>query len=223
MTWVVGGSALFSSTWALVHLDSFAPHIQRASDSAWQREVYQFIFAILLYLSAATISGAVFGVQVMRKRDRHDELRYTSLPIWLLITMICAVGLLTFGLWRLGTQQNRTSGMPLAAYLIPTVVGGFGVVTVLREWRYVVGPAPGDGAWLDRHVWHMCGTGVAFHTAFIVFGANRLFGFQLPGAWQLIPWVAPPIIGMSLTRRYLFILRTRTAASGLPGASAPCN
>ena len=210
VTWIVGGSALVSSIWALVHLDSFAPHTQSAPDSQWQREVYQFIFAILLYLSAATISGAVFGIQVMRKRDRHDELRQTSLPIWLSITMSCAMGLCAFGLWRLGTPQTTTTGMPKAAYLIPAVVGVFGIVTAWREWRYVCGPFPGHLAWLDRHVWHMCGTGVAFHTAFIVFGANRLFGFQLPGAWQLIPWVAPPIIGMSLTRRYLFKLKSRT-------------
>ena len=209
VTWIVGGSALVSSVWALVHLDSFAPHTQHATDAAWQRDVYQFIFAILLYLSAATISGAVFGIQAIRKRDRHDELRQTSLPIWLSITMLCATGLCVFGLCRLATRQTATFGMPQAAYLIPALVGGFGIVTVLREWRYVFGPPPGHRAWLDRHVWHMCGTGVAFHTAFIVFGANRMFGFQLPGAWQLIPWIAPPAIGMTLTRRYLRKLKTR--------------
>ncbi len=203
VTWIIGGSALISSVWALVHLDSFAPHIQHAPDSEWQREIYQFIFAILLYLSAATISGAVFGIQVVRKRDRHDELRQTSLPIWLTITMCCAMGLCTFGLWRLCTQQTATTGMPRAAFLIPALVGLFGIVTAWRELRYVYGPFPGHRARLDRHIWHMCGTGVAFHTAFIVFGANRLFGFQLPGAWQLIPWIAPPVIGMALTAQYL--------------------
>ncbi len=213
VTWIIGGSALISSVWALVHLDSFAPHIQHASDSVWQRDVYQLIFAILLYLSVATISGAVFGVQVMRKRDRHGELRHTSLPIWLSITMICAAGLLTFGLWRFSTGQTTTTGMPQAAYLIPIFVGLFGLATTLREWRYVIGASPDPRAWLDRHVWHMCGTGVAFHTAFIVFGANRLFGFQLPGAWQLIPWVAPPIIGMSLTRRYLVKLNEKSVVT----------
>ncbi|MEI8017612.1 MAG: hypothetical protein WCH39_05385 [Schlesneria sp.] len=220
VTWVVGGSALFSSAWALVHLESFAPHIQHASDSMWQREVYQFIFAILLYLSAATIPGAVFGIQVMRKRDRHDELRQTSLPIWLSITMLSALGLLAFGLWRLFTQLAIEAGMPREAYLVPAVVGGFGIITVWREWRYVFGPSPGNRNWLRRHVWHMCGTGVAFHTAFIVFGANRLFGFQLPGAWQLIPWIAPPVIGMTLTGRYLRRLKT---GSGSPSTENRLN
>ena len=210
VTWIIGGSAIFSSVWALVHLDSFAPSIHHSPDAMWQRNVYQLIFAILLYLSVATISGAVFGIQVIRKRDRHDELRQTSLPFWLSITMSCAMGVCIFGLWRLGTTQAATTGIPQAAYLIPTLVGLFGIVSTMREWRYIFGPTPGHRIWLDRHIWHMCGTGVAFHTAFIVFGANRMFGFQLPGAWQLIPWIAPPVIGMALTVRYLRQLKRVT-------------
>jgi hypothetical protein len=211
VTWIVGGSALFSSLWALVHVDSFAPELQHHTDVEQVREIYHFIFAILLYLSAATLSGAVFGVQVMRRRDRHDDLRLTCLPFWLSITASCAFVLMTFGVWHLVNTKASTGGMVREAYLIPVVVGCFGLGTVRQEWRYVFGPSQGNRAWLYRHVWHMCGTGVAFHTAFLVFGANRMFGFRLPGAWALIPWILPPVIGMSLTAEYIRQLKRKSA------------
>ena len=212
ITWIVGGTALVSSLWALVHLDSFAPIVRETAEAEWVREIYYLIFAILLYLSAATLSGAVFGVQVMRKRGQHDELRRTSLPYWLAITGLCAVGLIAFGVWRLVTTDTSHGGLRWEAYFIPVLVGSFGLGAAWHDGRYVFGPPPGPRAWLYQHVWQMCGTGVAFHTAFLVFGANRLFGFRLPGAWALIPWVAPPLIGMTLTARYVRQLR-RTPAN----------
>lgn len=205
ITWLVGGTAMLSSLWALTHLDSFAPMV-RQSEQPWVREMYYLIFAILLYLSVATVSGAVFGVQVMRTRQRHEDLRQTVLPIWLFITGLCAAGLIVFGMGRL--MINACDGsLSQAAYSIPIFVGLFGTAAAWNEWRYVFGPPPPEGAWLYQHVWQMCGTGIAFHTAFFVFGANRMFGFQLPGAWALAPWVAPPVIGLSLTSLYIRSLR----------------
>ena len=203
ITWIVGGSAMISSLWAIIHLDSFAPQIDRSNDPTGQRVIYQFIFSILLYLSAATVSGAAFGIQVVRKRNLHAGLRATSLPVWLCITAVIALYLVIFGACHLATHKSSTSGMPWEAYFVPIVVGCLGIGSIAYEWRFVFGPAPGPHTWLRQHIWHMCGTGVAFHTAFLVFGANRLFNYSLPGAWALIPWVAPPLVGMSLTARYL--------------------
>ena len=42
--------------------------------------------------------------------------------------------------------------------------------------------------WFYAHMGNMIGAGIAFHTAFAVFGAGRVFDFQLPGAWQVVPW-----------------------------------
>lgn len=206
VTWIVGGSALISSAWALLHLESFAPSLSQSADP-WVRELYHLIFAVLLYLSAATLSGAVFGLQVVRKRERHQDLRKTSLPVWLLLSGVCASGLIMFGVVHLVATKPSASGLSREAYWIPVMVGLFGVVAATSELRRVFGAAPPKGSWLFQHVWQMCGTGVAFHTAFLVFGANRMFGFQLPGAWSLIPWVAPPVIGMSLTAIYIQRLR----------------
>lgn len=215
VTWCVGGSALFSSLWALVHVDSFAAIPQDSPDGDRLREIFHFLFAILLYLSAATISGAVLGVQVMRTRGRHEDLRRTSLPIWLFVTALSAIGLIAFGIWHLAGMQTMSGSMPFVAYWIPVLVGSFGIKGVWQEWRYVFRTSPGPRDWLYQHIWHMCGTGVAFHTAFLVFGANRMFGFRLPGAWALVPWSVPPVVGMWLTARYIRRLRSADSSRDL--------
>ena len=216
VTWVITGTALISSMWALVHPESFIPIDGQATDKATLRESYRFVFAILMYLSAATLSGAMFGLQVIRKRNRPDELWATLLPMWLAVTTACSIWLTIFGIWGLVVTKHYATGIPWEAYLIPVCVGGFGVVSAMREWRSLLGPSPNDRSWLSLHVWYMCGTGVAFHTAFIVFGANRLFGFRLPGAWTLLPWIAPPAIGLFLTARYVRKLSAQTAGPLLP-------
>lgn len=216
ITWCVGGSALFSSLWAVVDVDSFAAIPPNSADGDRLREILRFLFAILLYLSAATISGAVFGVQVMRTRGRHEDLRRTSLPFWLSVTALSAFGLVVYGVWHLIEKGKLSGSIPLPAYWIPIIVGTFGVWGVRQEWRYVFGTKPAPREWLYRHVWHMCGTGVAFHTAFLVFGANRMFGFRLPGAWALLPWVLPPAIGLSLTARYIRHLKREGLSPNSP-------
>lgn len=213
IAWVVAGSALISSVWALVHLDSFAPFLSAESANDPRREIYYFIFAILLYLSAATLSGAVFGIRVMQYRTKHAELRRTSIPFWLSITAATAFTLLIFGAKQLASSELSREGIPRPAYLIPVIVGIFGLASVRQQWNFVFRLQPEPLAHLYQHVWSMCGTGVAFHTAFLVFGANRMFKFQLPGAWQLIPWILPPVIGMTLTSRYIRKLRRASAAS----------
>ena len=51
-------------------------------------------------------------------------------------------------------------------------------------------------AWFYEHIGAILGAGIAFHTAFAVFGASRLFEFRLPGAWQVVPWILPALVGI---------------------------
>ena len=55
----------------------------------------------------------------------------------------------------------------------------------------------------------MFGTGIAFHTAFLVFGASRLFGYYLRGPLALLPWILPPLIGGLAARWYIASLKRR--------------
>ncbi len=211
IAYIVGGTALVSSIWAIVHIDSFAPWIayKPAELQDGMRQSLVFFFALLLYLALATITGAVFGVQVMRLKSRHEGLRRTSVPMWELLTAATAGGLVVFGVAKLVTSGEATGSVPRAAASIPIILGLLGLLGAVTELRYIFGPRPPRREWLYKHVEQMFGTGIAFHTAFAVFGSNRLLGFNLSGAWALAPWIVPPIVGISLTAVYVARLRQR--------------
>ncbi len=74
---------------------------------------------------------------------------------------------------------------------------GFGVG--FGNLRYIRSSAPSTRAWLYEHLGAMLGAGIAFHTAFAVFGATRLFDIGLTGWIAVIPWIAPAAIGIPAT------------------------
>ena len=53
-------------------------------------------------------------------------------------------------------------------------------------------------AWVFEHMGAMLGAGVAFHTAFAVFGLGRLFGLAPQGTWWFLPWIVPAAIGVPI-------------------------
>ena len=65
--------------------------------------------------------------------------------------------------------------------------------------------------WLLEHLGAMLGCGVAFHTAFAVFGMNHFMPFELPGFWQVVPWILPALIGIPATSIWTRRYRKQTA------------
>jgi hypothetical protein len=57
-----------------------------------------------------------------------------------------------------------------------------------------------------EHLGSMVGGGIAFHTAFAVFGIQRFIEYDLSGIVAVLPWVLPTIVGTIaitiLTRHY---------------------
>lgn len=62
--------------------------------------------------------------------------------------------------------------------------------------RYIGSAPPSPREWWYEHMGAMLGGGIAFHTAFAVFGVSRLFDIGLTGWVAVIPWVAPALIGV---------------------------
>ena len=67
---------------------------------------------------------------------------------------------------------------------------GFGML------QYVRNPPTSARAWMYEHLGAMLGSGIAFHTAFAVFGMNRLFEINLGGWFAIVPWILPAAIGI---------------------------
>ena len=65
--------------------------------------------------------------------------------------------------------------------------------------RYIKSESLSPREWMYEHLGAMLGAGIAFHTAFAVFGAGQLFDLGLTGWVAVIPWIAPAAIGIPAT------------------------
>ena len=61
--------------------------------------------------------------------------------------------------------------------------------------RYARGERKERMAHWYEHLGSMLGGGIAFHTAFAVFGIQRFIEYDLSGIVGLLPWILPTIVG----------------------------
>lgn len=71
-----------------------------------------------------------------------------------------------------------------------------GIITGFTMLWYMRNADAQPMGWLFGHLGAMLGGGIAFHTAFAVFGAQRLFSYEISGPLALAPWLLPTIIGI---------------------------
>lgn len=149
-----------------------------------QPELIAFM-VFLGYLTFVTFVIVRHGMQVLQSKGKPDALR-TPLTVFLAYASIASsIGIIAYGLFL--DPPNKI----LLFALSPIGLGnGFGQ---LRYMRRTDGSPRG---WLYEHLGAMIGAGIAFHTAFAVFGVTRLFDIGFTGWVAVIPWVAPAIIGI---------------------------
>ncbi len=71
-----------------------------------------------------------------------------------------------------------------------------GIGTGIGILRYISADQISKRAWMYEHLGAMLGSGIAFHTAFAVFGSIQLFDIGLSGWVAVVPWVAPSALGI---------------------------
>jgi len=193
---IVGFSALFSCVWALASPTSF---LGPSADPATAGRI-GFFFAILGVLSLALLTAVFTGVDAPRYRKtpaRLDSLKLASLH--------ALQGFASLALAANGALNLAADGSSL--YWIHVVLGALMFFDAIDAHRYVKNPLPTPMAWWYRHMESMIGGGIAFHTAFAVFGFGRFFGFEIfQGTLGFVPWILPSAIGvpgsMIWIRRY---------------------
>lgn len=72
-------------------------------------------------------------------------------------------------------------------------VGVFVSVVVLK---YMYRRPPEKRAWFYAHMGAMFGAGIAFHTAFLVFGSRAVIDLDIFGAFNWVPWILPALVGV---------------------------
>lgn len=153
------------------------------------------IAVFLGYLGVVTFANVRQGIRVLATRRAPESLRtpFHEALAWTCVGCSALVVVLAVAVW--------SAVSPVLLGLSP--VGIIAGSNMLRRMR---NPGAERMGWLYSHLGSMIGGGIAFHTAFAVFGAQRFFSYDLAGPLIMLPWLLPTIIGLPAiavwTRRY---------------------
>ena len=156
-----------------------------AAGSGPSTEPVLFAFLLFLgYLALTTFVTVRHAIGVLRTKRDPDVLA-TPLNIAMARTAIAA-SLLLIGY----ALYFRPPIMILLLALSPIGLGnGYGIL------KYLGGNRRSPRQWLYEHLGGMLAAGIAFHTAFAVFGVSQLFNFRIDGWVGILPWVLPGVVG----------------------------
>lgn len=180
--YVVAGSAIFNSLGRLA--DAW---LSGASFAANREQLGFLIF--LAYLGIATLAAIRHGARSVRVKGDVRALRTPFHFALAGMSILGSVGIVLYALlaW---------SGISVVLLALSPVGVGIGSDMLRQMLR-----TPSERmAWYYAHMNNMIAAGIAFHTAFLVFGSRRLIALELPGLWQVVPWVLPAAIGIPAQR-----------------------
>ncbi len=145
-----------------------------------------FAFLMFLgYLAVVTLIGLRHGIGVLEnKRDLTVmNIAVNRFLAWLAISASTALIIYVF--------YFKPPNMIILFALSPIGFGaGSGILKAIK------GKRPEKKVWFYEHMGSMIGTGIAFHTAFAVFGSSRIFDLGLEGWIAVIPWITPALVGI---------------------------
>jgi len=180
--YVVAGTAMFNA------LGRLAAGL--AGGATLERNEASFGFAIFLaYLGLVTLAGVRHAVRAVRTKGdwaAMDTVPHRALAV-LSIAGSAVVVAYALAVWS-GVSVVLLALSPVG------VLQGWGMLSRLRD------PPDERMGWYYVHIGNIIGAGIAFHTAFLVFGSARFIPFELPGVWQIVPWILPAAIGIPMAR-----------------------
>jgi hypothetical protein len=200
-----GATALF---WIPLFVDKGGPLHIRAGR----------FYSRLIYLTALT--GAPLAALLFIQAAEPGARRTAGFLAYLMAILVAPV------FHGVRVQQSARTGIPVASGL-HTLLSWLAIVAGLvlavfaiqwREWPYVllspVGPVIGVRALLyarrqtandggqpsarEEHIVAMLISGIAVHTAMLVFGSSRTLGMKLTGISLYLPWLLPALVGLPL-------------------------
>ena len=169
-------------------------HLGEGIGVADRPDMYGFPL-FLGYLGVTTFAAVRQAMRAVGTRRAPETLRtpFHEVLAWASIAGSVAVIAFALGL--------RSSVSPILLGLSP-----IGFLTGSRMLRLMRNPGLEHMGWSYSHMASMLTGGIAFHTAFAVVGAPRLFEYDIAGPFALLPWLLPTVIGAPAiaiwTRRY---------------------
>lgn len=148
-----------------------------------------FAFLVFLgYLALVTFIGLRHGLLVLQNKRDIIAMNGGFNRFMAFLAIAASAALILY------TIYFKPPNMVVLFALSPIGFGtGFGIL------KAIGGKRPEKKVWFYEHMGAMIGTGIAFHTAFAVFGSLRIFDLGLNGFWAVIPWITPALIGIPAT------------------------
>jgi len=162
-------------------------------DPAWIRGIFGWM---MLHMGVLTINLAWYGwLCVLNKRDHRKNLEWRNLALQAAI-VVAAINLAVQG-WLIHQ---------------PLMIGAciVGLATGATNLYFLYKPRRAAGDWLKEHIKGLVGCGISVYTAFMAFGAVRIFP-QLalhPGMWAI-----PLTVGLALILYHWHNVNRRFRAS----------
>ena len=143
-------------------------------------------FALFLgYLGVVTFATVRHAIRVVETRKSPERLRTPLHEALAWASIAGSAAVVAFAL------AVRSDASPILLGLSPVgLVTGSGMLRLMRR------PGARRMGWFYSHLGSMLGGGIAFHTAFAVFGAQRLWAYDLAGPLAVVPWLLPTALGI---------------------------
>ena len=184
--YVVAITAIASCWWLLIHPATWSGKPITLGDVPLNQIMF---VAILAFLGTLLLKGLETGLAVIRTRRRPETFDSVRLRTVYWLEGASATALFVFGAACLVLGKG-------ALFAIPLALGIIGIQEFRSDQKFLAEPRPTPMAWWYKHMEAMIGNGVAFHTAFLVFGARGVIGGVLEGPLALLPWVLPTAIAI---------------------------
>ena len=143
-------------------------------------------FAVLLgYLGVVTFATVRQAIRVVATRKAPETLRtpvHEALA-WASIAGSIAVVAVALRAWS-DVSPILLGMSPIGLFI------GRGMLRLMHN------PRAQHMGWFYSHLGSMLGGGIAFHTAFIVFGAQRVWAYEIAGPFAVVPWLLPTVVGI---------------------------
>jgi hypothetical protein len=174
------------------------------------------LYARLIYLTA--ITGFPLAISMLLAADDAPA-RHTAAFLGYLIAILVMPVYHGVRVVRARASGARVAGPLHTALAVSAIAGGVllgGAAIVWREWPFLlmspIGPVLGVRAlryanngdigprvsWREEHILSMVMSGIAVHTAMLVFGTSRTLQMTFTGAAAYVPWLLPTVIGLPL-------------------------
>lgn len=148
------------------------------------------------YLGILTLNFAYFGLRVLRTRRQPETI---ATPLLAALTWTMMIWSVVAAVYALAFWST--------ASIIMLLLAPPGIMQGLEQRRYMAARPSVSKPWFYAHLDAMVGAGIAFHTAFLVFGSRAVINYDVLGPFGWVPWILPAIGGTMLAnvwkKRYM--------------------